>query len=203
MFRKIEVTSRHNRIFPNQHGGFCCINELKADSGIDEAYKKAATLIGIDYKSELLDIRIPYRNMTVMTFNDTSYRMINRTQEYGVNPEAFYKFIIGLKSGNVTKQSDFISVYNTLYSDAPIIAMSVHNYSERLLSNALEYWCIKICSNIAKYNNLTDFFSAYTFETADNAEIWISEFVKYLESIDKTALLDKYAIIPNQNVFLS
>lgn len=196
---KPEISRRDNRIFPNQHGNFCCINDLKADSGIDEAYKEAATLIGIDYKSELLDIRIRCINLTAMTFNDAAYRMINRAQEYGVNPATFYNFIIGLKSCNVTKQNDFISIYDALNSDTPITVINVNNFSERLLNNALEYWCKIICNNISKYNNLSDFFSAYAFETVDNAETWISEYVKYLDSIDKTDLLDKYPIIPNQN----
>lgn len=196
---KAEIAKRENRIFPNQHGDFCCINELKADSGIDEAYKEAATLIGIDYKSELLDSRIQNKNMAVMSFNDAANRMMNRTQEYGVNPEAFYKLIISLKSDNTSIQDDFIRMYNALYSDAPIKAISVHYFSQRLLNKALECWCEKICSNITKCNNLAAFFSAYAFETPDHAEIWISDFVKYLDSINKTDLLDKYAIIPNQN----
>lgn len=195
----LEIAKRDNRIFPNQHGNFCCINELKADSGIDEAYKEAAKLIEIDLKAELLDRRIPSRDTVVMTFNDFAYRMINRTQEFGVNPEIFYKHIIVLKCGNLSKQLDFINLYNLLYSNSPVVVINVSNYSERLLTDALKYWCNKLCSDINRHNCLINFCSVYNFSTQDDAETWLSGFVKYLESIDKTDLLDRYAVIPNQN----
>ncbi|MDE6020327.1 MAG: ATP-binding protein [Ruminococcus sp.] len=194
-----DIAMRNNRIFPNQHGDFCGINELKADGGIDEAYKKAASLIGIDLKSELADNRISYTRMAIMSFNDTAYRMINRAQEHTASPERFYKYIIGLQNSNITKQLDFIRLYNSLYSGAPIAVKSVSNYSERLLTIALEYWCNKISAEIAGNKCLNTFCSAYNFNTEDEAEIWLSEFVKYLKSIEKTDLLEKYAVIPNQN----
>lgn len=194
-----EIAKRDNRIFPNQHGDFCCINELKADSGIDEAYKEAASIIGIDLKAELADRRISFRNMNIMSFNDVAYSMMNQAQEFNINPEIFYKLIIGMKKDIVTKQSDFINVYNALYSSTPIVVVNVHYYSDRLLTNALEYWCSKICRDIARYSCLGTFCSVYNFSIQDNAETWLSDFVKYLESIDKTDLLDRYAIIPNQN----
>ena len=194
-----DIAIRNNRIFPNQHGDFCGINELKADGGIDEAYKKAASLIGIDLKSELADNRISYTRMAIMSFNDTAYRMINRAQEHTASPERFYKYIIGLQNSNITKQLDFIRLYNSLYSGAPIAVKSVSNYSELLLTIALEYWCNKISAEIVGNKCLNTFCSAYNFNTEDEAEIWLSEFVKYLKSIEKTDLLEKYAVIPNHN----
>ncbi len=197
--RNSEIAKRDNRIFPNQHGNFCCFNELKADSGIDEAYKEVASIIGIDLKSELADSRISFRNMNTMSFNDVTYRMMNKAQEFNINSEIFYKLIIGMKKDNVKKQSDFIRLYNLLYSNNPIVVINVLNYNERLLTDALKYWCNKICSDIARYSYLSTFYSVYNFRTQDDAETWLSDFVKYLESIDKSDLLDKYAIIPNQN----
>jgi len=194
-----EIAKRDNRIFPNQHGNFCCINELKADSGIDESYKEAADLITIDFKSELLDRRVPSRNIAIMSFNDAAYRMINRAQEYNAAPERFYKYIIGIQSGNTAKQLDFIKLYNSLYSGTPIVKKIASNYSDRLLTNALEYCCNKLCNDISKYDCLTEFYSAYGFSTIEDAETWISEFIMYLETIDKTDLLDRHSIIPNQN----
>lgn len=195
----LEITKRDNKIFPNQHGDFCCINELKADSGIDEAYKEAASIIGIDLKAELADKRISFSNMNIMSFNDVAYRMMNQAQEFNINPEIFYKLIISMKKDIVTKQSDFINVYNALYSNTPIVVVNVHYYSDRLLTKALEYWCSKICRGIARYNCLSTFCSVHNFSTQDDAETWLSDFVKYLETIDKSDLLDKYSIIPNQN----
>lgn len=194
-----EISRRNNRIFPNQHGDFCCFNELKSDSGIDEAYKEAAELIAIDFKAELLDRRISFDNMNVMSFNEAANRMINRAQEYNAAPERFYKYIIGIKSDDMAKQLDFIGLFNSLYSGTQIVTKKASNISERLLNNALEYWCKKICNEITKSSDLTRFCSAYGFSAIENAEEWLSGFITYLESIEKTNLLDSYAIIPNQN----
>lgn len=196
-----EITMRVNRIFPNQHGDFCGINELKADGGIDEAYKNAANIIEIDLKAVLADSRISYTNMSYMPFNDVANLMMIQIQNYACNYniEEFYKHIIGMKKDEITKQSDFINIYNILYSSTPISVVEVHNFNDCLLTNALEYWCRKLCNDISKYGCLAYFYSAYGFNTIDDAEMWLSEFIKYLESIDKTDLLDRYAIIPNQN----
>ena len=134
-----------------------------------------------------------------MSFNDAANRMINRAQEYNAAPESFYKYIIGIKRVETAKQHDFIGLFNSLYSGTQIVTINASNYSERLLNNALEYWCKKLCNDIAKSGCLTGFCSAYGFGTIENTEMWLSKYIKYLESIDKTDLLDKYAIIPNQN----
>lgn len=196
---KAEISKRDNRIFPNQHGNFCCFKELKVDGGIDESYKEAAELIAINFKAELLDRRISFQDMPVMSFNDAANRMINKAQEYNVAPDKFYKQIIGIQRDNTEKQHGFIRLYNSVYSNSPIIAENANNYSERLLNNALEYWCKKICNDITKSSGLTGLCSAYGFSAIENAEEWLSGFIKYLESIEKTNLLDIYAIIPNQN----
>lgn len=196
---KTEGIHHNHKIFPNQHGNFCCFNELKADGGIDEAYKKAAELIAIDFKAELLDKRISFQNMSVTSFNDAANRMINSVLEYNAAPEKFYKYIIGIQSTNTAKQLDFIRLYNLLYSSAPIVAKNASNYSERLLTNALEFQCNKICGDISERTCLTKFYSAYDFSTIEDTEAWIAEFVRYLDSIGRADLLDKYAVIPNQN----
>ena len=194
-----EVIHHNHKIFPNQHGNFCRYNELKADGGIDEAYKKAAELITIDFKSELLDERISFKNMPEMSFNDAANRMINSAQECNAALERFYKNIIGIQSTNTAKQLDFIRLYNSLYSSAPIVAKKASNYSERLLTNALEFQSNKLCGDISRRARLTEFYSAYDFSTIEDAEAWLSEFVKYLDIIGRTDLLDKYTVIPNQN----
>lgn len=196
----IEVTMRANRIFPNQNGKFCCLNDLKVDGGIDNAFKEAAELISIDLKSELLDIRIPFEHSTVMYFNDAADRMFVHAQKYGVNSEQFYKHIIGICKNAVKKQLSFIDLYNSLFTDDPIIIINdALNYDDRLLTNALEYWCKKICDDIAQCNFCRNFCERYSFDLISTSEMWLSEFVEYLRSINHLEWLEQYAIIPNQN----
>lgn len=194
-----EISKRDNAIFPNQHGDFCCINVLKADGGIDDVYKEAALLIDIDLKAELIDNRIHYRHLETMTFNEAAYRLASKAQEYNTNSSQFFKRVIGFIKGKNSKQDDFISLYNTMNPTEPIIENSVQNTYDRLLDEALEYWCSIICKNISQYSDLSALTSNYPFSSNDETEQWISKLVSYLIIIEKTELLDKYSIIPNQN----
>ena len=194
-----DISKRDNKIFPNQHGDFCCIKALKADDGIDEAYKEAALLIDIDLKAELVDSRILYKNLEIMSFTDVAYRLTSKAQEHNTNSNQFYKRIIGFIKGNNPKQVDFISLYNIMYPMNPIVPLCVHFIYERLLKDAIEYWCNIICNEINRYNELTDLTTSCSFASQDDAEKWISNYVAYLITIEKSELLDKYSVIPNQN----
>lgn len=142
-----EISKRDNAIFPNQHGDFCCINVLKADGGINDVYKEAALLIDIDLKAELIDNRIHYRHLETMTFNEAAYRLASKAQEYNTNSSQFFKRVIGFIKGKNSKQDDFISLYNIMNPTDPIIVNSVQNAYDRLLDEALEYWCSIICNH--------------------------------------------------------
>lgn len=195
-----EISKRDNKIFPNQHGDFCYIRELKTDGGIDEVYKEAALLIGIDLRAELADNRILYKNPEIMYFNDAAYRLTSKAQEdYNVNSDKFYREIIGFVNGDNPKQNNFISLYNAIYPTTPIVPTRVHRVYERLLKEAIEYWCNIICGEISRNKELYVLAASYSFTSEDEAVKWISNFVAYLTSIEKSELLDKYSVIPNQN----
>lgn len=194
-----DISKRDNKIFPNQHGDFCCIKALKADGGIDEAYKEAALLIDIDLKAELVDSRILYKNLEIMSFTDAAYRLSSQAQEHNTNTNQFYKRIIGFIKGDNPKQDVFISLYNTLYTTSPIVPTHVRLIYERLLKEAIEYWCMIICNEINRYKNLTELTASCSLISEGDAETWISNFVAYLITMEKSELLDKYSVIPNQN----
>ena len=194
-----EISKRDNSIFPNQHGDFCCINALKADGGIDDVYKEAALLIDIDLKAELIDNRIHYGNLEAMSFYDIAYRLANKAQDHNTNTNQFFKRIIGFIKESNPKQDDFISLYNTMNPTTPIIVNPVRYVYDKLLNEAIEYWCNIICKDIARYNNLADLTSNYQFASTDETEKWLSKYVSYLIMIEKTELLDRYSVIPNQN----
>lgn len=197
-----DISKRDNKIFPNQQGFFCCANELKVDCGIDEAYKDAALLIDIDLRKELADRRIIYMNTETISFNDVSYRLSSKAKELGDNTDEFYMKIIGFIQENKPKQDDFILLYNTLYSNNSIQPISVYYLRDQLLKDAIDYWCKKICRDINDCKDLSELAVNFSFKSENQVEIWISKFVTYLITIDKSDLLDKYNVIPNQNGLL-
>lgn len=190
-----------SRIFPNQNGDFCSISELKSDSGIDEVYKDAATQISIDLRAELADSRIDYTFPSKMPFNDAAYHLSCRAQDYGTKSAQFYKSIMGFVKSQNSKQCDFITLYNNLYPTVPIEIANVNSIYDRLLNDAIEYWCNVICEEINKCKCLADFKTEFP-SISGNPDIWISNFVEYLIAIEQTELLEKYSIIPNQNGIL-
>ena len=194
-----DISKRDNAIFPNQHGEFCCIKSLKLDGGIDEVYKEAALLIDIDLKAELIDNRIRYGNLETMSFYDVAYRLANKAQEHNTNTNQFFKRIVGFIKESNPKQDIFISLYDTIYPTNPIIVNPVRYVYDKLLNEAIEYWCNIICRDIARYNNLTALTVNYQLASNDEAEKWISKYVSYLIMIEKAELLDRYSVIPNQN----
>lgn len=199
---KTDITMRENRIFPNQHGQFCLLRELNADGGIDEVFKDAADMIGIDLRAELADNRFSFRGISIMSFNDAAYQMIIQAQNDTRNADNFYLHIIQIQKGFVSKQVSFISLYNELYPCTPLRTVNSQNHSNKLLDSAIDRWCDIICYRISQHANLSNFFSSNHFASIDDAKLWISKFIQYLQSADKTELLDKYAIIPNQNGIL-
>ena len=197
---KYNVINMSNRkIYPNQHGDFCLLNALNEDSGIDEEYKIAAETIGVDLKSELLDNNFRFENMKIMTFTDVVSKLIYMSQNNNSNLVRFYMNIISIQYVNDLKQIEFISLYNKLFSHAPISIKKVSNSNQQLLGNALIYICDKLCKCISGLNNLSNFSSSYGFKSVDASEIWLSDYIQFITSIDKADLLDKNNIIPNQN----
>lgn len=199
---KTDVTMRENQIFPNQRGRFCLLRELKADGGIDEVFKDAADMIGIDLRAELADNRFSFRSISIMSFNDAAYRMIIQAQSAINNADNLYLHIIRIQNGFISKQASFILLYNELYPNNQLLTINSQNYSNNLLDNAIDRWCDIICYRISQCANLHYFFSSYHFTDIDTAISWISKFILFLQSADKTELLEKYAIIPNQNGIL-
>lgn len=196
------VTMRENRIFPNQLGQFCLLSELKADGGIDEVFKDAADMIGINLRAELADNRFSFRGIPIMSFNDAAYRMIIEAQSDTNNANDFYLHIIRIQNGFVSKQASFIVLYNELYPNNQLLTVNSQNYSNKLLDNAIDRWCDIICYRISQCVDLHCIISSYHFADKDTAISWISRFTQYLQSIDKIELLEKFAIIPNQNGIL-
>ena len=199
---KTDVTMRENQIFPNQRGRFCLLRELKADGGIDEVFKDAADMIGIDLRAELADNRFSFRSISIMSFNDAAYRMIIQAQSDINNADNLYLHIIRIQNGFISKQASFILLYNELYPSNQLLTINSQNYNNKLLDNAIDRWCDIICYRISQCANLHYFFSSYHFTDIDTAISWISKFILFLQSADKTELLEKYAIIPNQNGIL-
>ena len=196
------ISNRDNQIFPNQNGNFCCIKDLKKDSGIDEAYKQAALCIDLDLKEELLDTRINFPKICIMSFDDAVNQMNNSIHQYNVNKADFYKLIIGMQCKANMKQNDFIKVYNKLYSYSPINVVYVNKVSQRLLDSALDYWCEEICRKITEYKSVPDIELFENFNDENEIELWISDLVQYTIISEKTEWLEKYAIIPNQKGIL-
>ena len=65
-----------------------------------------------------------------------------------------------------------------MYPATPIIVNPVRYVCDKLLNEAIEYWCNNICRDIARYKDLTTLTVNYQFASNDEAEKWISKIYK-------------------------
>ncbi len=194
-----------HKIFPNQNGDFCSISTLKIDCDIDEALKNAALKINLDFRDQLLDRRIVItgmNNIKVLSFNEAVHMMEDGAQGCYAVPYDFYKDIISLKGSVNPNQDTAISIYSYFYHNDPIQIQSTLKDPSHLLKLAIEKWNEKLCEDISRFGKISNVISYFQLKDEKEVISWISRLAQHLVSCDQSNLMDKYAILPNQNGIL-
>lgn len=206
LFYKEEHTSTNNLgrnpcIIPNQHGGFCAIDTVLLDCGIDEIYKEVSSLLDLDFKEKIIDRRINCKtlpNVRNFTFDDVFSEFQKKLQKSHPATEDFYKAIICLKSEQSKEQNDFLSLSTALYSEDFRAINIVSKHSNELLKAALKFWREKICKDVSGSRCLVNFTSQFAFDKELDAITWLSNFVRVLVKYEQDYLFDRIAVLPNQ-----
>lgn len=197
--------SFEHKIFPNQNGDFCSISTLKIDYDIDEAFKNAALKINMDFRKQLLDRRIVItgiNNMRGLPFNEAVHMMEDGAQGYYTVPYDFYKDIISLKGPINQSQDTAISIYSYFYHNDPVQTQRALKSSDRLLQLAIKNWNEKLCVDISRCEAASNLISFFQLRDEKEVISWISRFAQHVVACGQSDLMDKYAILPNQNGIL-
>ncbi|WCT56650.1 ATP-binding protein [Paenibacillus kyungheensis] len=197
----IAELGRHPSILPNQYGDFLPLDRIHAENNIGETYKDIALIAGVNFRERLLDNRVSKDHLQGLqeinlkdVFNELIQDHINQETKL-----EFYKAIINLRASKNEKQNEFVEIANYLYQGCFDRYTEVRYFNERLLSDALKFWREKICIDLNDCTSISSVMEQYDFQNEREVAEWISKLVNHFRICEHESLLDKYAILPNQN----
>ncbi|MEK4234825.1 ATP-binding protein [Paenibacillus sp. FSL H7-0714] len=188
-------------IFPNQYGDFLPLDKIFAENNIGDTYKDIALIAGIDFRTRLLDSSISIESLQGLqelnlknVFSELIHAEINQEAKL-----EFYNSIINLRAGKNEKQNEFVEVAEHLYPDCFNQYIRVHHVNEKLLSDALKFWREKICIDLSSCTSISSVLKKYDFQNDREVAQWVSKLANHFRICEDENLLDKYAVLPNQN----
>lgn len=197
----IAELGRHPSILPNQCGDFLPLDNIYAENNIGEVYKDIALIAGINFRAKLLDNRVSkdyLQGLREFNLNNLLSELVQTPIDQETKLE-FYKAIVNLRTGKNEKQNEFVKIANHLYSGCFDRYTKVHYSSERLLSDALKFWREKICIDLSECASNSSLIERYGFQNDREVAEWISKLANHFKICENENLLDKYAVLPNQN----
>jgi hypothetical protein len=187
-------------IFPNQYGIFLTSDEIHIEKNIGDTYKDIAKLANIDYRDRLLDARISttaLRDIKELSLRDVYNDLLRANMDSNARAE-FYRQLINLQHNNISEQEEFIDIAKFLYPNKFTIRKNIHSIQERLLADALKFWREQVCVDFSACENIQTAIEQFNFRDETELKQWISRLIELLNKSSEDSLLDKYAVLPNQ-----
>jgi len=197
----ITELGRNPSILPNQCGDFLPWDKIYAENNIGDTYKDIALIAGINFRERLLDNRVSREYLQGLqelnlknVFNELIHAQINQETKL-----EFYKSIINLRAGKNEKQNEFVEIAERLYPDCFNQYSRVPYFNDKLLSDALKFWREKICIDLSYCASISSVLEQYDFQNDREVVEWVSKLANHFRICEDDNLLDKYAVLPNQN----
>ncbi|WP_428817650.1 sacsin N-terminal ATP-binding-like domain-containing protein [Clostridium butyricum] len=204
---KRSILENDIKIFPNQNGELCSINELKYDVGIDEVYKKILKDLDYDCKENLLYYDIELTNL--ITLEEYKYDDIfidiqkNLSIKKNKENEIYKEIIVLYNESNKEDEEivDLIKYIDVIFPNYLPDEKEVNEISKDLLNNSIKYLCVKLADKISSYVNVKELSENVSLNDNTNIEQWIVNIIEYFIKYDHSNLLNKKSkpILPNQN----
>lgn len=197
------------RIFPNQNGQFCYIQDLYFDDGIEEVYKDVLLLLNHECKGRLLDKRLELpKQFSCETYNHE--KLFEEIIEAFNNDEPEYRKAMGkmivLYDTDTKNDKEHIALVKLLYSmfasELPD-AYEVNKIDKAVLEKVKNYWCTELANAVSACESVETLNKVVTLPDGYDIWKWVREFVEYLETFKYKNLFEKSTkpILPNQNGF--
>jgi hypothetical protein len=176
---------------------------LYYDYNIEDKYKDISLLLDLDLKSKLIDKRVVVNfSQKILIhnykFDDMVIEIQKMLKSKNVDIDEFYKNILCLKFQNYEKQNLFLSIIKDIYG-GDWLTQNVTNFSNDLFDLALDFWIQKVCKDICECGSIEMLTSDYLFIDEISTIKWLSRFINYITKYNMDHLLDRVAILPNQN----
>lgn len=197
-------TIEQSEVFLNQNGKFCCLNKVSFDKELDDTYKEVSLILDIDVKDKLLHKRVSteisnHVDITAYGYSELFSETIRCLQNEHQNREHFFQRILCIQTNERPKQDDFLSIAKEFYNNTAWETVGSKKYLKSIFEQALNYWVVKLCSDIQQSKTLDVFAEEHFSDNVDSAISFINQVVLFLEKNDYIHLADKYSVLPNQN----
>ena len=196
---------KNAKIYPNQLGQFCSLNELYWDNDIEEVYKQILSLLGNECKEILLDnrIRLP-ENISCkvydydMLFNELLEAMNNSLFS---ERDAMAKIITLYNEETIVEEHlDLLRLLEKLFGNEITNTCEVHKINAEVMEIARKYWCTEMANEVGECQNIAVL--AYHLNlTEEDTFSWLKEIIEYFGKYKHKNLFERKTkpIIPNQN----
>lgn len=193
------------KIYPNQLGRFCSINELYRDNDIEDVYKQILSLLDNECKEILLDkgIQLPEDISCEiynydMLFEDILKAMNNTSFS---EREAMAKIItLQNKEIRVEGQAELLKLLKTAFTEELLNVCEVQKINFEVIEEAKKYWCTEIANEVGDCQNVAVL--AYHLSLPEeDTYLWLKELIEYFGKYKHKNLFERKTkpIIPNQN----
>lgn len=193
------------KIYPNQLGRLCGINELYRDNDIEDIYKQILSLLDYECKEILLDkgIQLPEDISCEiynydMLFEDILKAMNNTSFS---EREAMAKIItLQNKEIRVEGQSELLKLLKTVFTEELLNVCEVQKINFEVMEEAKKYWCTEIANEVGECQNVAVL--AYHLSLPEeDTYLWLRELIEYFGKYKYKSLFERKTkpIIPNQN----
>lgn len=195
------------KIFPNQLGGFCTLEELYYDNGIEEEYKDVLELLGKECRNYIMDNRINIQDKIQrpvydydFLFKEIEFRLDNTCEEYR---QAIGKLMV-LYDNATQDDQEQIALINMI--DAMFVGELSEECKVKYISNSImkkvkNYWCTVLADAVSECKCICELENILNLPEKCTINQWIAKFIDYLVRYKHINLLDKKTkpILPNQN----
>ncbi|MBD5508070.1 MAG: hypothetical protein HDR05_08495 [Lachnospiraceae bacterium] len=196
---------KNAKIYPNQLGQFCSINELYRDNDIEDVYKQILSLLGNECKEILLDKGIRLSDNISCRIYDYDMLFCDILEAMNNNSfserEAMAKIItLYNEETKVEEQLDLLKLLEKVFAEEISNAFEVQKINTEVMEKARKYWCNEMADEVADCQNIAVL--AYHLNLSEeDAFSWLRELIEYFGRYNHKNLFERKTkpIIPNQN----
>lgn len=195
------------KIYPNQAGNFCAIQDLYLDGGIEEIYKEVLELLDCKCKTYLLDKEIVLPNNVYITIYDYTQLFSDILEGLGVESLGYRQALAKLlviydnETENDDEQIELIRLIDTMFGEEIPDGCRVKKVNADVMEKVKNFWCRELADEVSACGTMKRLSDRLTLMPGHNVSAWMKEFVEYLGKYKRKNLFDRKTkpILPNQN----